>query len=170
MASRRAPGSLGFSLQKPRRSEICDCGFEAAVRTSWTNENPGRRFHNCRYNEWIDDSLDDRSMSIVLGLLRKLDRIEKECARLRDIERICELQKQTEIKGEIEVESNHISLMRITNFERRSGTKDLVVFTCICIIVFFLWAVFRFLNGIFVIVWVPDRDSLNSLGTCLGLM
>ncbi|WCJ24681.1 hypothetical protein M5689_006621 [Euphorbia peplus] len=146
MASRRALGSSGYSLQKSRRREICDCGFEAAVRTSWTNENPGRRFYNCRNNgnrircnyfEWIDDPLDDRAMSIVLGLLRKLDKIEKECARLRDIERICELLKQTRIEGEIEVESNHISPIVITNCERRRGTWDLVVFTCICIIVFF---------------------------------
>ncbi|KAG8373237.1 hypothetical protein BUALT_Bualt11G0002800 [Buddleja alternifolia] len=25
----------------------CYCGLRAQIRTSWTNENPGRRFHAC---------------------------------------------------------------------------------------------------------------------------
>ncbi|WCJ18266.1 hypothetical protein M5689_000634 [Euphorbia peplus] len=91
MASFRTSGS---SSHRSRRRDICDCGFEAAVRTSWTNDNPGRRFYNCRnkgnrhgscnYFLWIDDKLEDRPMSIVLGLLRKLERMEIECAQLRE--------------------------------------------------------------------------------------
>ncbi|WCJ21193.1 hypothetical protein M5689_003366 [Euphorbia peplus] len=91
MTSFRASGSSSHRL---RRRDICDCGFEAVVRTSWTNDNPGKRFYNCRnrgnqqcscnYFLWIDDKLEDRPMSIVLRLLRKLERMEIEYAQLRE--------------------------------------------------------------------------------------
>ncbi|WCJ21329.1 hypothetical protein M5689_003490 [Euphorbia peplus] len=91
MASFRTSGS---SSHRSRRRDICDCGFKAVVRTSWRNDNPGRRFYNCRikgnrhgscnYFLLIDDKLKDRPMSIVLGLLRKLEIMEIECVQLRE--------------------------------------------------------------------------------------
>ncbi|PIN25958.1 DNA topoisomerase [Handroanthus impetiginosus] len=70
----------------------CFCGNLARVRTSWTKENPGRRFLSCanrdggcRFFEWEDSPLCARSRVIIPGLLRRLNALEKENARLEKI-------------------------------------------------------------------------------------
>ncbi|PIN14253.1 DNA topoisomerase [Handroanthus impetiginosus] len=67
----------------------CFGGNLARVRTSWTKENPGRRFLSCanrdggcRFFEWEDSPLYARSRVIIPGLFRRLNALEKENARL----------------------------------------------------------------------------------------
>ncbi|KAL4351756.1 hypothetical protein GQ457_06G024740 [Hibiscus cannabinus] len=73
---------------------ICRCGLEAKIATSWTDDNPGRRFFCCknygkeghrRFFAWYDATLTPRARVVIVGLLRKVKRME----RARRIERIC---------------------------------------------------------------------------------
>ncbi|GJZ24216.1 hypothetical protein Tco_0561675 [Tanacetum coccineum] len=55
----------------------CHCGAQAVVRTSWTNENPGRRFWVCcGFIDWLDPPMCRRSTLIIPGLLRSLNNHE----------------------------------------------------------------------------------------------
>ncbi|KAG8387141.1 hypothetical protein BUALT_Bualt03G0222400 [Buddleja alternifolia] len=63
------------------RSRLCDCGHLGTVKTSWTNDNPGRRFLICERIEcgkfkWWDPPMCSRSKAITPGLLRRLNRHE----------------------------------------------------------------------------------------------
>ncbi|KAL8457714.1 hypothetical protein ACS0TY_035544 [Phlomoides rotata] len=63
------------------RYAICFCRQEARVRTSWTVDNPGRRFFGCRFwkvdgggcnfFKWLDDPIEDRSKTVILSLLKE---------------------------------------------------------------------------------------------------
>ncbi|KAL0451759.1 UNVERIFIED_CONTAM: hypothetical protein Slati_1154000 [Sesamum latifolium] len=69
---------------------ICYCGKKAAMRTSWTNYNPGRRFHGCNdfpnwcgFFHWEDPPMCTRAKSMIPSLLRKLDKKESEISILK---------------------------------------------------------------------------------------
>ncbi|KAK8538933.1 hypothetical protein V6N12_034637 [Hibiscus sabdariffa] len=73
---------------------ICRCGLEAKVVVSWTDDNPGRRFYGCknygreshfRLFTWYDAPLTPRARVVIVGLLRKVKKME----RAKKIERIC---------------------------------------------------------------------------------
>ncbi|KAL8516349.1 hypothetical protein ACS0TY_014853 [Phlomoides rotata] len=63
------------------RSSFCFCAQEAHLRTSWTVDNPGRRFFGCRfwkvdgggckYFNWLDDPIEERAKSVILSLLKE---------------------------------------------------------------------------------------------------
>ncbi|PWA69662.1 zinc finger, GRF-type [Artemisia annua] len=72
------------------------CQAVCVIKTSWTNRNPGRRFYGCphmdcnRFMDWVDPEMCPRSMVIIPGLLRSLNRhqaqiqeIEEERSRLK---------------------------------------------------------------------------------------
>ncbi|CAA0839873.1 zinc knuckle (CCHC-type) family protein [Striga hermonthica] len=70
----------------------CYCGRRAVIRTSWTNENPGRRFHACLKKEegggcvffdWYDPPMCRRAKSLILGLLKKMNASEEEILKLK---------------------------------------------------------------------------------------
>ncbi|KAL0421249.1 UNVERIFIED_CONTAM: hypothetical protein Slati_3147800 [Sesamum latifolium] len=64
----------------------CFCGIRAPLRTSWTNDNPGRRFYSCpncksggcRFFTW-----DDPPMCVIPDLRRKLQAMETEANMLK---------------------------------------------------------------------------------------
>ncbi|KAL6276381.1 hypothetical protein ACE6H2_019982 [Prunus campanulata] len=64
-------------------SRLCYCGNTDKVQTSWTTH-PGRRFHacarknGCRLWEWDVPQMCGRSKQIILGLLRKINKLEDE--------------------------------------------------------------------------------------------
>ncbi|KDP42309.1 hypothetical protein JCGZ_01633 [Jatropha curcas] len=60
---------------------------EEILKISWTEINPSRRFLGCinyeipaycYFLEWINLVVHHRSRHVIIGLLRKLDRLEKE--------------------------------------------------------------------------------------------
>ncbi|KAL8536206.1 hypothetical protein ACS0TY_011735 [Phlomoides rotata] len=63
------------------RNRFCFCQQEARVHTSWTVDNPGRRFFGCRFwkvngggcnfFKWLDDPIEDRSKTVILSLLKE---------------------------------------------------------------------------------------------------
>ncbi|CAN1126837.1 DNA-(apurinic or apyrimidinic site) endonuclease 2 [Linum perenne] len=68
---------------------LCRCNEASVLRTSWTEDNPGRRFFTCsrRYQVskgkcgfflWVDDPIEDRAKEVINGLLRKLNRYERQ--------------------------------------------------------------------------------------------
>ncbi|KAK1430141.1 hypothetical protein QVD17_12682 [Tagetes erecta] len=75
---------------------ICSCGSCTTIRTSWTEANPGRRFHCCRsgcgFVEWLDPKMCERSRIVIPGLLKRIN----ECQELA-ITRASEVKKYEEI-------------------------------------------------------------------------
>ncbi|XP_074586926.1 uncharacterized protein LOC141842833 [Curcuma longa] len=63
----------------------CRCGLTAKIITSWTVDNPGRRFAICSLFEneggcgfwtWVDDEMCSRSTQVIPGLLRRITKLE----------------------------------------------------------------------------------------------
>jgi len=59
---------------------VCYCGVDSPLVTSWTDENPGRRFHGCgkywqrrkcSFFRWFDPEVPERQKKIIRGLLKK---------------------------------------------------------------------------------------------------
>ncbi|KAK9036923.1 hypothetical protein V6N11_021846 [Hibiscus sabdariffa] len=59
------PSDWDAGIEEPTTFLMCRCGFPAQLRTSWSNDNPGRRFfgcknhgsvvhHACRFFSWFD--------------------------------------------------------------------------------------------------------------------
>ncbi|CAA0810360.1 zinc knuckle (CCHC-type) family protein [Striga hermonthica] len=63
----------------------CDCRKPCVVRTSWTYENPGRRFYSCNYKKgggcnffcWVDGPMCTRSRQLIPGLLCKSNELHQ---------------------------------------------------------------------------------------------
>ncbi|PWA46103.1 zinc finger, GRF-type [Artemisia annua] len=62
----------------------CFCGNQAAIRTSWTNNNPGQRFwscpqidSHCDFFSWLDPPMCARSRQIIPGLLSSRNEIQE---------------------------------------------------------------------------------------------
>ncbi|KAL8232877.1 hypothetical protein R6Q57_002655, partial [Mikania cordata] len=60
------------------------------LRTSWTSRNPGRRLYgcpekgsNCKFVGWHDPEMCQRSLEIILGLLRSKNELEIERNKLQ---------------------------------------------------------------------------------------
>ncbi|KAL4351630.1 hypothetical protein GQ457_06G013490 [Hibiscus cannabinus] len=73
---------------------ICQCGLEEKIATSWTDKTSGMRFFCCknygreghyRLFAWYDATLTPRPRVAIVGLLRKVKKMES----ARRIERIC---------------------------------------------------------------------------------
>ncbi|KAL2472505.1 GRF-type domain-containing protein [Abeliophyllum distichum] len=88
------------SITKNKDEQVCLCGHISATRTSWTENNTGRRFRGCRfygradacdYFSWVDPPLHPRYKNIINGLLRKAnnnDNMEIEMRRLLKLHQI----------------------------------------------------------------------------------
>ncbi|XP_021744525.1 uncharacterized protein At4g04775-like [Chenopodium quinoa] len=69
------------------KGKRCDCGFPLAMRTSWTHENPGRKFMACKfYNpetrhrgcekfEWVDEGILDWQRDVTNVLVAEKHRL-----------------------------------------------------------------------------------------------
>ncbi|TYH06939.1 hypothetical protein E1A91_A08G182400v1 [Gossypium mustelinum] len=71
----------------PEVIPVCYCGNPAKLNTSWSNDNPGRRFFGrkkfssgfrkpCRFFSWFDPPLTPRLRVVLLGLLKKVKTLE----------------------------------------------------------------------------------------------
>ncbi|XP_019170978.1 PREDICTED: uncharacterized protein LOC109166480 [Ipomoea nil] len=67
------------------------CGEQLKIRTSWTAENPGRRFWQCvggnrkvgcGFIDWYDTPMCYRSKRIIPGLLKRINRQDEEIRKL----------------------------------------------------------------------------------------
>ncbi|CAN1777279.1 hypothetical protein LINPERHAP1_LOCUS13997 [Linum perenne] len=68
---------------------LCKCHLPTVVLTSWTEDNPGRRFFSCGrgyevnnprcdFFMWVDAPIEDRAKQVINGLLRKLRQYERQ--------------------------------------------------------------------------------------------
>ncbi|XP_074561889.1 uncharacterized protein LOC141818267 [Curcuma longa] len=84
-----AAENAGDTLKMPKyyttNTPKCRCGLLAKIITSWTDDNPGRRFAICSLHEneggcgfwtWIDDEICSRSTQVIPGLLRRINKLE----------------------------------------------------------------------------------------------
>ncbi|KAH6822516.1 hypothetical protein C2S53_008993 [Perilla frutescens var. hirtella] len=70
---------------------LCRCEVRAALRTSWTPDNPGRRFlccprsgiDSCGFWTWYDPVMCARARAIIPGLLRRINGAEAEVVALK---------------------------------------------------------------------------------------
>ncbi|KAI7742781.1 hypothetical protein M8C21_018513, partial [Ambrosia artemisiifolia] len=67
---------------------ICSCSKVAVKRTSWMNDNLGRRFihvpTSCPFFQWVDDPTCPRLGTIIGGLLNSKNRLENQLRALED--------------------------------------------------------------------------------------
>ncbi|XP_058198398.1 uncharacterized protein LOC131313922 [Rhododendron vialii] len=73
--------------------QICFCGQRSPLRTSFTEENPGRRFVGCinyktnckcKFFDWIDPPTCTRGMDFGNHVIKMLRKVEAENAALKD--------------------------------------------------------------------------------------
>ncbi|XP_019183765.1 PREDICTED: uncharacterized protein LOC109178688 [Ipomoea nil] len=86
----------------------CECGNELVIRTSWTDRNPGRRFFHCSespgrkgcgFFEWTDPPMCPRSICIIPGLLKRINRDREEMGRLKAMLNAIAKEKEEKSKG-----------------------------------------------------------------------
>ncbi|KAG8482721.1 hypothetical protein CXB51_024032 [Gossypium anomalum] len=74
-------------MDMPEVIPVCYCGNPAKLNTSWSNDNPGRRFFGCkkfssafrkpcRFFSLFDPPLTPRLRVVLLGLLKKVKSLE----------------------------------------------------------------------------------------------
>ncbi|KAL4340360.1 hypothetical protein GQ457_08G016130 [Hibiscus cannabinus] len=73
--------------RKKKPIPLCQCGVPAALRTSWTKDNLGRKFfgcpnfqkkaRNCLSFKWFDAKILDRTKVVIVGLLKSKGAMEK---------------------------------------------------------------------------------------------
>lgn len=132
-------------------SMFCNCGESAPLKTSWSTENPGRRYWSCPFygtNEkcckffiWKDPKTCERGKAFGNKLILKVSRLEREVMELRS--------KRNSYSGKSEVEKEYfakrcseleekyqIVKAELLSKERRIGIlKKIVVALCIVVIV-----------------------------------
>ncbi|KAH1228992.1 hypothetical protein GmHk_10G028863 [Glycine max] len=70
-----------------RSRVFCLCNIEAPLVTSWTEENPGRRFYGCglykdigtkgcNFFQWHDPVGNNRQKKIIVGLMKEVDELK----------------------------------------------------------------------------------------------
>jgi len=78
--------SVSGSTLKHKTKLVWHCGVDSPLVTSWTDENPGRRFHGCgrffvkrkcNFFLWYDPEVPDRQKKIIRTLLRRNDELKK---------------------------------------------------------------------------------------------
>ncbi|CAK9149464.1 unnamed protein product [Ilex paraguariensis] len=76
----------------------CFCGLKCKVKTSWTENNPERRFYSfpnyktvgkssCKYFDWYEPKMTDRERNIIVGFMRKTTKLENEIKYVRGKEK-----------------------------------------------------------------------------------
>ncbi|KAL8507616.1 hypothetical protein ACS0TY_018231 [Phlomoides rotata] len=73
--------STTFSSIAGGSGTFCLCGKETRIHTSWTDLNPGRRFHSCKdwnrfgggceFFKWYDTEMSPRAKYVILSLLKE---------------------------------------------------------------------------------------------------
>uniref|UniRef100_A0A175YFC7 Uncharacterized protein n=1 Tax=Daucus carota subsp. sativus TaxID=79200 RepID=A0A175YFC7_DAUCS len=74
-----------YSSSTVQNTDLCQCGLVPVLKTSWTDNNPGRRNKRkgCGYYRWHDPPVEGRSKNIIPDLLRKIEMLEEEIKELK---------------------------------------------------------------------------------------
>ncbi|KAG8377561.1 hypothetical protein BUALT_Bualt08G0045900 [Buddleja alternifolia] len=84
----------------------------ASLKTSWTSDNPGRRFYGCilgrsgcTFFDWYDPPMCARAKVLIPGLLRKINGLEKQVEEMqREMQRKMQKEMRKEIQREMQME------------------------------------------------------------------
>ncbi|KAL8198122.1 hypothetical protein R6Q57_030170 [Mikania cordata] len=72
------------SLSSNAHLVLCNCGGFTTIKTSWTQQNPGRRFFccdgRCGFVRWVDPPVPDRASLLITGLVNSLKREREHAA------------------------------------------------------------------------------------------
>ncbi|KAL0333152.1 UNVERIFIED_CONTAM: hypothetical protein Sangu_1471400 [Sesamum angustifolium] len=87
---------------------MCYCGKEACLRTSWTNNNSGRRFpwfgdvaSGCGFFVWEDPPMCTRAKKIIFWLLHKLNKIEEFSEMRNKVNLLHKMEEVAEMKKKV---------------------------------------------------------------------
>ena len=119
--------STNCATINPESHITCNCGLRCKVATSMTLKNPMRRFVHCRrhgddggceFFQWMDESLDERVRSMVVGLMLKNDRMAGKIRKLEnDLEaQKCELSKMKEKNGRMKLRLQKLCMFCVCMF------------------------------------------------------
>ncbi|KAL4378190.1 hypothetical protein GQ457_02G022010 [Hibiscus cannabinus] len=82
-------------MENEDMNHLCFCGLPCDLRTAWSSNNPGRRFFGCKnygksrfqsscnFFRWHDPPITARQKIVVLRLLKKINRMEREIKKER---------------------------------------------------------------------------------------
>nr|XP_027061094.1 uncharacterized protein LOC113687755 [Coffea arabica] len=123
---RSTPPRVGPARSMPPTSltpilPTCVCGMKTVMITSWTAQNPGRRFAKCALGEdgcgywgWIDDEMCARSTMIIPGLLRKINGMEEKMVEFEKAARKWEA-KAVKLEGKMKPLQTEIAKYKSAN-------------------------------------------------------
>nr|GEW70895.1 zinc finger, GRF-type [Tanacetum cinerariifolium] len=109
------------------------CGLEAVIRTSWTNRNPCRRFYGCptlsptcvNFLRWYDPPMCQRSVQIILGLLRSRNELEEILAMVEEkrrkfvhLEELMQTQRKSQEANELSNLTRQRQWLESVNYRR----------------------------------------------------
>ena len=91
----------------------CGCGLPVARRTSWTHDNPGRKFVACQFSnhetgdrgynsfDWIDEWMTDWQRDVINKLVAEKQRLANENNNLRS-RLVCEEYERERLASDVE--------------------------------------------------------------------
>ncbi|WOG82017.1 hypothetical protein DCAR_0101176 [Daucus carota subsp. sativus] len=129
-------GSSSASMNPEQK--YCMCGKRARMNTSWTYNNPGRRFFTCarpkeatgcHFFEWVDDDFSGRAMAVIthlnhrrLYLEEKLKLVEENLSENDEKRKILQCQVEELTEGRIVMQAENQMLKKQMYF-------------CVCVVV-----------------------------------
>ncbi|GKA87065.1 hypothetical protein Tco_0808776 [Tanacetum coccineum] len=114
----------------------CACGLEAAIMTSWTNQNPSCRFYGCptlsptcvNFLRWYNPPMFQRSVQIIPGLLRSRNELEEILAMVEEkrrkllkfliIKELMQTQREAQQANELSNLTRQRQLLASVNYRR----------------------------------------------------
>ncbi|KNA26131.1 hypothetical protein SOVF_000350 [Spinacia oleracea] len=131
----------------------CGCGFPVVKRTTWTHENPGRKFVACKfYNpetgqrgcdkfDWVDEGIVDWQRDVTNVLVAEKHRLSTDLAIMRN--RVaCIEQEKARLAEEVERLKKNKGKMKVHGVKNEWGSDNadlvdnkLVVMIGVCAIV-----------------------------------
>ncbi|XP_047261258.1 uncharacterized protein LOC124894759 [Capsicum annuum] len=84
--------SSSFITYSENDYRYCKCGHQALLKTSWTQQNPGRRFSTCKLSKklggcdnfhWYEERHPSQANRVIWGLLKKVKPFEENQNRAR---------------------------------------------------------------------------------------
>ncbi|KAL3518766.1 hypothetical protein ACH5RR_021355 [Cinchona calisaya] len=89
---RMTQNSCNSSSSKSKSGARCKCGTKAPICTTWTVENPGRKFLGCSNYKWVELEIRNKGKEIANKFIAKMEGMQ---------ERIMELERKNEDAQEL---------------------------------------------------------------------
>ncbi|KAL3638213.1 hypothetical protein CASFOL_017584 [Castilleja foliolosa] len=127
----------------------CHCGIQLELITSWTDDNPGRRFQACPnykmssccgFFRWFDEEMCSRSKEVIPGLLRKTNKLElllaAEQEKNKFVQVVLERQANVLEKHSAVIEDQRNLTAELQMFKKKERMLKIVIAVMVLIIAF----------------------------------